>query len=102
MKARPQATVERVDVAAYRVPTEAPESDGSLTWEATTIVVVEVTGGGMRGLGYSYTDAGAASVVAGTLAPVVVGLDALATGAAWIAMVRSNLQPGSPRGGGVA
>ncbi len=56
----------------------------------------------MRGLGYSYTDAGAASVVAGTLAPVVVGLDALATGAAWIAMVRSNLQPGSPRGGGVA
>lgn len=96
MKARPQAAVERVDVAAYRVPTEAPESDGSLTWEATTIVVVEVTGGGMRGLGYSYTDAGAASVVAGTLAPVLVGLDALATGAAWIAMVRSIRNLGRP------
>jgi hypothetical protein len=42
----------RVTTAAYTVPTEAPESDGTLDWDSTTIVVV--------GLGYSYADAAAA------------------------------------------
>jgi hypothetical protein len=33
------------------IPTDAPESDGTLAWDETTIVVVEVEGGGCRGLG---------------------------------------------------
>jgi len=45
----------RVTTAAYTVPTEAPESDGTLDWDSTTIVVV--------GLGYSYADAAAAAVI---------------------------------------
>ena len=38
-------------VAAYTVPTEEPESDGTLDWSATTVVVAEPTAGGRRGLG---------------------------------------------------
>src|SRR5919197_377853 len=38
--------VESVSVSAYTVPTDAPESDGTLEWDSTTIVVVEVVGGG--------------------------------------------------------
>ena len=35
------ATVERIDVQAYTIPTDAPEGDGTLQWDSTTIVVVE-------------------------------------------------------------
>lgn len=45
--------VESVRAEAYTVPTDEPESDGTLTWDSTTIVVVHVDGGGEQGLGYS-------------------------------------------------
>src|SRR5437588_12039181 len=50
----PDVTIDRVSVAAYRIPTSSPEFDGTLEWNATTLVVVEVEGGGRRGLGYTY------------------------------------------------
>ena len=34
--------IERVDVRAFTIPTDAPESDGTLAWDATTLVLVEV------------------------------------------------------------
>ena len=40
------APVERLEVAAYTIPTDAPESDGTLEWDSTTIVVVEAHAGG--------------------------------------------------------
>lgn len=33
----------------YRIPTATPESDGTLEWDTTTIVVVHVEAGGKRG-----------------------------------------------------
>ena len=48
--------IEEVLVSAYTIPTDAPESDGTLTWDKTTIVLVEISTGGTTGLGYSYAD----------------------------------------------
>jgi hypothetical protein len=49
--------VDRVEVSAYRIPTDAPtESDGTLVWTATTLVIVEAQAGGVTGLGYTYAD----------------------------------------------
>ena len=48
--------IERLDVAAYTIPTSRPESDGPLRWDSTMLVVVEPVAGGMRGLGYTYAD----------------------------------------------
>jgi L-alanine-DL-glutamate epimerase-like enolase superfamily enzyme len=88
--------VERLDVATYTVPLPAPESDGTLEWDATTVLVVEASAGGTSGLGYSYTSAGAAAVVHDLLTDVVVGTDVLATGRAWSAMVRAVRNIGRP------
>jgi L-alanine-DL-glutamate epimerase-like enolase superfamily enzyme len=74
--------VSAVRAAAYRIPTDAPESDGTFAWDATTIVVAEVEGGGEHGLGYTYGDASVAGLVAGALAAAVRGVDVLDTGAA--------------------
>ena len=59
---RTEAAVDGVIVKAYSIPTDYPEADGTFEWQQTTIVIVEIDGGGMRGLGYSYTDAAAALV----------------------------------------
>jgi L-alanine-DL-glutamate epimerase-like enolase superfamily enzyme len=83
------AMVEKVEARAYAVPTEAPESDGTLEWDATTIVVVEVEGGGERGLGYTYSHASAAAVVDSVLAPLVEGADPMAPPKVWEAMRRA-------------
>jgi L-alanine-DL-glutamate epimerase-like enolase superfamily enzyme len=80
--AAPAGGVSAVGAAAYRIPTDAPESDGTFAWEQTTIVVVEVEGGGERGLGYTYGDAAVAGIAAGALAEAVNGIDVLDTGAA--------------------
>jgi L-alanine-DL-glutamate epimerase-like enolase superfamily enzyme len=74
--------VAAVHAAAYTIPTDAPESDGTFAWEQTTLVVVEVEGAGERGLGYTYGDAAVAAIAAGALAKAVDGVDALDVGAA--------------------
>ncbi|HEX8938922.1 MAG TPA: enolase C-terminal domain-like protein [Candidatus Limnocylindrales bacterium] len=88
--------VEAVSVAAYRVPTDAPEADGTFAWDATTAVVVEVTAGGQVGLGYTYADTATAALVRDLLADVVRGRDALAVPAAWAAMVGAIRNLGRP------
>jgi len=48
--ARVDAPVEAVQVSAYTIPTDQPESDGTAEWDATTIVLVEAHAGGATGL----------------------------------------------------
>jgi L-alanine-DL-glutamate epimerase-like enolase superfamily enzyme len=74
--------VTAVHAAAYTIPADAPESDGTFAWDRTTLVVVEVDGAGERGLGYTYGDASIGGIAAGVLAKAVEGVDALDTGAA--------------------
>jgi L-alanine-DL-glutamate epimerase-like enolase superfamily enzyme len=93
---RVEAPVERLDVAAYTIPTEEPESDGTLEWNSTTLVVVHVHGGGKRGLGYTYAHAAAAAVVADPLRELVEGQDAFAIPAIWEALGRRARNIGRP------
>jgi len=88
--------IEELDVSAYRIPTDGPESDGTLAWDETSLVVVEASGGGRRGLGYTYAAPAAASFIAATLAPCVRGGDALSPPAAWDAMVHEIRNVGRP------
>jgi L-alanine-DL-glutamate epimerase-like enolase superfamily enzyme len=90
-------TVGRLDVHAYTIPTDEPESDGTLEWDSTTIVVVEAHAGGRTGLGYTYCDAAAAAVVSSQLVGVVEGEDAMDIRAAWLrigAQLRNAGRPG--------
>ncbi len=88
--------LDEVRVAAYTIPTDAPESDGTIEWDRTTLVLVTATGGGRSGIGYSYADKSAAGVVRDILAPLLQGRDAMAVGAAWHAMLRAVRNMGRP------
>lgn len=88
--------IERVEAAAYTIPTDAPESDATLSWDATTLIVVRAHGGGQAGLGYTYAGPAATTIAEGPLAQAVQGLDALAPPAAWDAMQRAVRNLGKP------
>jgi L-alanine-DL-glutamate epimerase-like enolase superfamily enzyme len=81
--------VEKLEAAVYVVPTDAPEADGTLAWDKTTLVLVTARAGGQQGLGWSYTAAAAAPVVTGILSDVVAGRSALDVTGANEAMARS-------------
>jgi L-alanine-DL-glutamate epimerase-like enolase superfamily enzyme len=83
-------------VSAYTVPTEQPESDGTLDWSATTIVVAEPTAGGRTGLGFTYSSPAAGVVIEEHLREVVLGADAMDVPGAWSAMVRAIRNLGRP------
>jgi L-alanine-DL-glutamate epimerase-like enolase superfamily enzyme len=91
-----ETRIERVDAAAFTVPTDAPEADGTLEWDATTLVLVRARASGVEGLGFSYTAAAAAPLVEQVLAAEVIGRDALALPAIWAAMVRAVRNLGRP------
>lgn len=79
--------IQRLTASAYTVPTAAPESDGTLSWDRTTLVVVEAEGGDRTGIGFTYSHGAAATVVRDTLAAAVEGRDAMGVDAAWWAML---------------
>ena len=84
-----RALIGNIGVRVFTIPTDAPESDGTLAWDSTTLVLVSVDAGGKIGIGYSYTDAAAAHLIAGKLAQVIGGRDALDIPAALDAMMAS-------------
>lgn len=98
MISSPQATsarVEAVDASAYQVPTSIEqESDGTLIWDSTTIVVVELHCGEHTGLGYTYCHPSAAQVIKSKLAGVLREADPLMPQKAWCEMQMQSRQMG--------
>lgn len=93
------APVDSLTVRAYVVPTEQQpfESDGTLNWSSTTMVLVQVAAGGVTGTGYTYADKAALEIVNNILRDQVEGADAFDVAsitAACIAKIRNNGRSG--------
>jgi L-alanine-DL-glutamate epimerase-like enolase superfamily enzyme len=93
--------IERMTVQAFEIPTDGPdgkESDGTLEWASTTMVLVEVHHGSDTGIGFTYADGATAHFIESKLRPVVVGADLLSPAALWEKMhaaIRNAGQPGA-------
>jgi L-alanine-DL-glutamate epimerase-like enolase superfamily enzyme len=88
--------VRDLTAAVYVIPTDAPEADGTLAWDQTTMVLATARAGTARGIGWSYAAAAAQSVIADVLAGVVIGRSALDVPAAAEAMARAVRNIGRP------
>jgi L-alanine-DL-glutamate epimerase-like enolase superfamily enzyme len=91
-----ETAVDEVRASAYTVPTDRPESDGTMQWDSTTLVLVEVSAGDETGLGWTYCAAPAAAVVRELLADVVEGRCAFDVAGAQLAMRRALRNAGYP------
>lgn len=88
--------IDRVEAAAYTVPTDAPEADGTIRWDATTIVMATLRCGDYEGLGYTYTHHAAAALIVKPLRDCLLGADPMDIPRLWLAMRRSLRNIGCP------
>ena len=95
-------SVEGLEATAYEIPTDQPESDGTLEWDSTTVVIVEAFNGRERGVGYTYADRAAATLIDSKLADIVRGADAMRPPEVWAAMRRELRNAGQPGLGSMA
>ncbi len=56
------SSIEKVEVSAYTISTDAPEGDGTLRWDSTTLILCEIHAEGQIGIGYTYGHAATAAV----------------------------------------
>jgi L-alanine-DL-glutamate epimerase-like enolase superfamily enzyme len=69
--------IKNVDVSAYKIPTDAPEADGTLRWNSTTLVLVEIEAADKKGTGYTYANESAAFLIREKLKDLVLHKNAL-------------------------
>jgi L-alanine-DL-glutamate epimerase-like enolase superfamily enzyme len=89
--------ISEVRVSAFTIPTDTPEQDGTIEWNATTLVLVEADAGGETGLGYTYASRAAGVVIGDVLREIAIGHDAMNVRGIWDAMcagVRNIGRPG--------
>jgi L-alanine-DL-glutamate epimerase-like enolase superfamily enzyme len=89
--------IEGIEVSSYKIPTDFPESDGTLEWDSTTIVLVQAHAAGRTGIGYTYSSDAAAKLIHGKLKKKVEGKNALSVRGPWHEMqvaVRNLGHPG--------
>src|SRR5689334_18205455 len=91
-----EAPIRSLDVKVYRIATDAPESDGTLQWDATTLVTVSCGAGKVKGIGLTYADTATARLIADQLKTLVLGRDALDIAGSWNAMVQAIRNLGRP------
>ncbi len=96
------ARIDSVEVSAYTVPTDAPEGDGTLTWDSTTMILVTARSGDVEGIGWTYGPTACATMVRDKLAGLVTGRDAMDVGGSFAAMVKAVRNAGRPGVAGYA
>ena len=80
---------------SYTIPTDAPEADGTIAWDSTTMVLVELDAGDKTGLGYTYAHKSAVFVARELVEKHCLGHDAMDTHEIFGTMRRSQRNYGS-------
>lgn len=75
----------------YRIPTDSPEADGTISWDSTTMILVQLQCGRTTGIGYTYADE-ATGLAAQTLVEKVVKGKDIWTHAAILAEMRRKIR----------
>ncbi|HTW44350.1 MAG TPA: enolase C-terminal domain-like protein [Acidobacteriaceae bacterium] len=60
-------------VTFYTIPTDAPEADGTFSWDKTSMALIQLEAGGKCALGYTYGNDGVAAQASKLLREVVTG-----------------------------
>ena len=88
--------VDTLTASAYTIPTDAPEADGTFAWTDTTLVLVEITGGGRTGTGWTYGSSVTVPLVTEVLAPLLVGQHISSVPQTWQRLIRRLRNIGRP------
>ncbi len=90
------AQITSAAIAAFTIPTDQPESDGTADWDSTTILIVQLSAAGIKGLGYSYCNLAAAYVARDLIQKEILHRDACGIPALHSALDRQVRNWGRP------
>jgi L-alanine-DL-glutamate epimerase-like enolase superfamily enzyme len=76
-----EAKISKSRVDVYTFPTDAPEADGTFSWQETTLVLVRLWSGSQSAIGFTYADESTAKVIERLLRHEVNGKDVFEHGA---------------------
>jgi L-alanine-DL-glutamate epimerase-like enolase superfamily enzyme len=86
---RTELPIDSVQAAVYVIPTDAPEADGTLAWDATTLILVTASAGDQRGTGWSYGSPASGFLINEMLAGIAAARSAMDPAAVAEAMSRA-------------
>ena len=89
MALKTEYSITGCSVSFYTIPADAPEADGTFSWESTSMVLVELQCGGTGALGYTYADACTAKAAEKLLKEVVLHSDPMRAAETLQKMLRS-------------
>lgn len=75
--------IQRAEAAAFTIPTETPESDGTAEWSSTTLVLVRLQALNSVGLGYTYSHECCVPLIRSTLFPIVLRKNPFSIAGLW-------------------
>lgn len=84
------ASIRSARCRAFTIPTDAPEADGTIEWDSTTLLLVELDAGDAKGIGYSYGHRSGVVVARELVEKHCVGQDPMRTAELFAAMRRSQ------------
>jgi L-alanine-DL-glutamate epimerase-like enolase superfamily enzyme len=88
--------IDAIDVACYQIPTDSPEADGTLEWNSTTWVVVELRAKDKSGIGFTYADRATAELISSHLSRYLKRANPIDIPALWISLTRHIRGSGRP------
>ncbi len=97
MESSDSILIKNLNVSAYKIPTATPEADGTIEWNSTILVLVEINAADKKGIGYTYANEASAIVIDKVLKKIVVDANALdipSLNAKMIAAIRNDGQVG--------
>ena len=81
--------IRSLKVTAFKIPTDFPESDGTMEWDSTTLILVKIIAGGKEGVGFTYGHSSVGEIIQNTLVTSLLGADAFDIPILWEKMVES-------------
>lgn len=91
----PENAIRKVEVSTYAIPTDAPEGDGTFTWNSTTLVLCQIHAAGESGIGYTYGNKAVALVAEELGQACLVGQSPIDISGRHAAMIRQVRNDGS-------
>ncbi|MBE1552142.1 L-alanine-DL-glutamate epimerase-like enolase superfamily enzyme [Mycobacterium sp. OAS707] len=96
------AHVADVSATAYTIPTDAPEADGTIAWDNTTLIVAQARWADVIGLGWTYGSPACVDIINELLAETVEGRSVFDVAGCFDAMVKAIRNIGRGGVGGQA
>jgi len=79
----------------YKIPTDSPESDGTIKWNETTLVLVVISAHNQTGIGFSYGHEAMSLVIQNSFAPLLKNGNPMDIPLLWEKMVAASRNIGS-------